>query len=265
MGPSFPNLKMKNWVAVLQRADQRRVLKLQSACLPGQPPHSRVPARTTVTGQAERPQDKQTEPRSTQAWDLSLGVWGVQLLPGRQWLQEECRTWTKLSLNWGRSLKFVARVIKSLLEENVFESLGSCCCCSVTKLCPTLCDPTGCSTPGFSVLHCLLEIAQIRVHWVGDAIWLSHLLLPPFPFALNLFQHQGLFQWVSSLHQMAKVLELQLQHQSFQWIFRVEILKVKKKELGSQFFFYFFLCSCLLCVCMCVYDKKKYIMWDLSS
>ena len=171
MGPSFPNLKMKNWVAVLQRADQRRVLKLQSACLPGQPPHSRVPARTTVTGQAERPQDKQTEPRSTQAWDLSLGVWGVQLLPGRQWLQEECRTWTKLSLNWGRSLKFVARVIKSLLEENVFESLGSCCCCSVTKLCPTLCDPTGCSTPAslsFTVFWRLLRFMSSESVMLSD-------------------------------------------------------------------------------------------------
>ena len=137
---------------------------------------------------------------------------------------------TKLSLNWGRSLKSVARDIKSLLEENVFESLGSCHSYSVFKLCPTLCNPAVCSTPGFSVLHCLLEFAQIHVHWVSNAIWLSHLLLPPFPFALNLSQHQGLFQWVGSLHQVAKVLELQLQHQSFQWILRVEILKVKKRN-----------------------------------
>ena len=63
----------------------------------------------------------------------------------------------------------------------------------------------------------------IHVHWIGDAIQPSHPLLPP-TFAFNLSQHQSLFQWVCSLHQIAKVLELQLQHQSFQWIFRVDFL-----------------------------------------
>ena len=62
------------------------------------------------------------------------------------------------------------------------------------------------------------------IHWVGDAIQPSHPLLPPFPAALSLPQHQGLFQWVNSLHQVAKVLELQLQHQSFQCLFRVDFL-----------------------------------------
>ena len=65
-----------------------------------------------------------------------------------------------------------------------------------------------------------LEFAQTHVHWVDDAIQLSHPLLPPSPLALNLSQHQGFFQWVSSLHQVAKILKFQLQHQSFQWIFR---------------------------------------------
>ena len=65
------------------------------------------------------------------------------------------------------------------------------------------------------VLHRLLESAYPHVHWVGDVIQLSHLLLPPSPPGLNHSQHQGLFQWVSSLHQMAKILELQLQRQSF--------------------------------------------------
>ena len=69
-----------------------------------------------------------------------------------------------------------------------------------------------CSTPGFPVLHYLPEFAQTHVHWVGDAIKLSHPLFSPSPPTLNLFQHQGLFQWVSSSHQVAKVLELQ--HQS---------------------------------------------------
>ena len=97
------------------------------------------------------------------------------------------------------------------------------CCCSVAQLCLTLWDPMDCSPPGFPVLHCLLEFAQIHVHWIGDAIQPSHLVLPPSPPAFNLSPHQGLFQWVSSSHQVAKVLELQLQHQSFQWIPRTDL------------------------------------------
>ena len=87
-----------------------------------------------------------------------------------------------------------------------------------------LCDPMHCSMPGFPVLHHLPELGQTHVHWVSDAIQSSHPLLFPSP-ALSLSQHQGLFQWVCSLHQVAKVLELQLQHQSFQWIFRVDFLQ----------------------------------------
>ena len=98
------------------------------------------------------------------------------------------------------------------------------CCCSVTKSCPTLCNPMNCSKPGISDLHYLLDFSQIRVHWVGDAIQPSHPLPPPYLLAFNLSQHQGLFHWVDSLHQVAKVLELQLQHQSFQWIFVVDFL-----------------------------------------
>ena len=93
---------------------------------------------------------------------------------------------------------------------------------SVTKLCPTLCEPIDCRTPGFLVLHYLPEFAQTHVLQVGDAIQPSLPLSSPFPLAFNLFQHQGLFQWVGSSHQVAKVLELQ--HQSFQWIFRTGFL-----------------------------------------
>ena len=81
-----------------------------------------------------------------------------------------------------------------------------------------------CSMPGFPVLHHLPDCTQTHVHWVGDAIQPSHPQLSPFPPAFNLSQHQGLSQWVSSLHQVPKVLELQLQHQSFQWIFRTDFL-----------------------------------------
>ena len=86
---------------------------------------------------------------------------------------------------------------------------------SVTQLSLTLCDPMDCSTPGFPVHHQLQELAPIHVHWVGDAIQPSHPLSSPSLPAFNLSQHQGLFQWLSSLHQVAKVLEFQLQHQSF--------------------------------------------------
>ena len=72
-----------------------------------------------------------------------------------------------------------------------------------------------CSTPGLPVHHQLLEFTQTHVHWVGDALQPSHPLSSPSPSALNLSQHQGLFKWVSSSHQVAKILQLQLQHQSF--------------------------------------------------
>ena len=96
---------------------------------------------------------------------------------------------------------------------------------SVTQSCPTLSDPIDCSTPGFPVHHQFPELTQTHVHQVGDAIQPSHPLLSPSPPAFNLFQHQGLFKWVSSLHQVAKVLESQLQHQSFQWILRTDFLE----------------------------------------
>ena len=78
---------------------------------------------------------------------------------------------------------------------------------SVTQSCPTLWDPMDCSTLGLPVHHQLLQFTQTHVHWVSDAIQPSHLLSCPSPPALNLSQHQGLFQWVNSSHQVAKGLE----------------------------------------------------------
>ena len=95
---------------------------------------------------------------------------------------------------------------------------------SVTQSCPTLCDPMNRSTPGLPAHHQLPESTQTHVHWVGDAIQPSHPLLSPSPPALNLSQHQGLFKWVSSSHQVAKLLEFQFQHQSFQWTPRTDLL-----------------------------------------
>ena len=82
---------------------------------------------------------------------------------------------------------------------------------SVAESCPTLCDPMDCSTPGFPVHHQLPEFIQIHIHTVGDVIQPSHPLLSPSP-AFNLSQHHGLFKWVSSSDQVAKVLEFQFQH-----------------------------------------------------
>jgi len=95
---------------------------------------------------------------------------------------------------------------------------------SVTQSCPTLCDPMNCSTPSLPVHHQLLKFIQTHVHWVSDAIQPFHPLSSPSPPALNLSQHQSLFKWVSSSHQVAKILEFQLQHQSFQWTPRTDFL-----------------------------------------
>ena len=87
---------------------------------------------------------------------------------------------------------------------------------SVAQSLPTLRDPMDCSTAGLPVHRQLPEFTQTHARRVGDAIQPSHRLSSPSPPVLNISLHQGLFQWVSSSHQVAKVLEFQLQHQSFQ-------------------------------------------------
>ena len=113
----------------------------------------------------------------------------------------------------------------------------------VAQSCLTLCDPMNCSTPGLPVHHQLLESTQTHVHQVGDAIQPSHPLSSPSLPALNLSQHQGLFKWVSSLHQVAKVLDFQLQHQSFQWT--PTSTKILRFSYSLSFSFYVILCSIL--------------------
>ena len=95
---------------------------------------------------------------------------------------------------------------------------------SVAQSCLILWDPTYCSTPGLPVHNQLPKPTLTHVHRVSDVIQPSHPLLSPSPPAFNLPQHQGLFKWVSSSNQVAKLLEFQLQHQSFQWIFRTDLL-----------------------------------------
>ena len=106
----------------------------------------------------------------------------------------------------------------------------------------TFCDPVDYSMPGFSVLYRFLKFAQTHVHCANDAIQPSHLLSPRSPSALSFFQHQDLSQWVISLHHVANILELQFQHQSFQWIFRLDFLlrltgliSLKSKGLSRVF------------------------------
>ena len=96
---------------------------------------------------------------------------------------------------------------------------------SVAQSCPTLCDPMNGSTPGLPVHHKLLESTQTHIHWVGDAIQPSHPLSSPSPHTFKRSQHQGLCKRVSFSHQVAKVLEFHLQHQSFQWTPRTDLLQ----------------------------------------
>ena len=108
---------------------------------------------------------------------------------------------------------------------------------SVAQSCLTLCDPMNHSTPGLPVHHQLPEFTQTHVHRVGDAIQPSHPLLSPPPPAPNPSQHESLFQWVNSSHEVAKVLEFQLQHQSFQWTPRTDVLWKSSVNLMSVKFF----------------------------
>ena len=95
---------------------------------------------------------------------------------------------------------------------------------SVTQSCLILCDTMNCSTPGLPVHHQLPEFTQTHVHWVGDDLPPSHPQSSTSPPAVNLSQHQGLCKWVSWSHQVTKVLEFQLQYQSFQRTPRTDLL-----------------------------------------
>ena len=111
-----------------------------------------------------------------------------------------------MNLKFQRTYPLLARSI-FLIIKYTLKSTSDSPFCYFCLLC-VLSRPHDCSTPGFPVLHCLLEFAQINVHWVSDAIQLSHPLLPPSALPSVFSQDQGFFQWVSSLHQVAKLLEL---------------------------------------------------------
>ena len=146
------------------------------------------------------------------------------------WLFFSSRLSMTLYKSWFISLKkylniYLFRCTRSYLHmgSSIF-IVASVRFSSVAQSCPTLLNPMDCSTPGLLVHHQLLEFTQTHICWVGDAIQPSHPLSPPSPPALNSSQHQGHLQWVSSSHQVVKVLEFQLQHQSFQWTLRADFL-----------------------------------------
>ena len=146
----------------------------------------------------------------------------ISLLSGIDWMVNE--------INLEIILHFMAQIWNQLFfQEYLIYFNGKCYFSSVqfssvTQSRLTLCDPMNRSTPGLPVHHQLPESTQTHVHRVSDAIQPFHPLSSPSPPALNLSQHQGLFQWVNSSHEMAKVLEFQPQHQSFQWTPRTGLL-----------------------------------------
>ena len=181
---------------------------------------------------------------TTWRWISNETLWKHVRLSHRRLLWSHCHTlrqseWVPMMkedwasyLSW--SFIFISHQFRDFKKSQTFcASRTYLCLYTLWKVvvhlltsCATLCDPIDYSTPAFPVLHQLLEFAQTCAHWVGNAIQLSHPLSPSSPPVLNLSQYQGLFQWVTSFHQVIKVLEfqLQLQHQSFQWIFRIDFL-----------------------------------------
>ena len=133
-----------------------------------------------------------------------------------------CRVSVVASLYNGLWLYYL--LIFTIFPSSLKLSKLDLCISLVSQSCLTLCDPVDFSTPGFPVHHQVPELAQTHVHQVSDAIQPSHPLSSPSTPAFNLSQPQGLFKRVSSSHQVAKVLEFQLQHQSLQWLFRTDFL-----------------------------------------
>ena len=119
-------------------------------------------------------------------------------------VQRVAKSWTQLSY-WAYMHAYSIYMYSSLTSGHVSVQFSS-----VAQLCLTLCDPMNCSTPGLLVHHHLPESTQTHVHWVRDAIQPSHPLSSPSAPAPNPSQHQSLFQWVNSSHEVAKVLEFQL-------------------------------------------------------
>jgi len=138
------------------------------------------------------------------------------------WITANCGKFFKrweYQTTWPASWETCMQVKKQQLEPDMEQQFSS-----VTQSSLTLCNPVDCRMPDFPVHHQLLKLSQTHVHRVSGAIQPFHPLSPPSLPTCNPSQHQGLFKWVSSSHQVAKVLEFQLQHQSSQWIFRIDFI-----------------------------------------
>ena len=154
----------------------------------------------------------------TWVW-VNPGSWCWTGRPGELQSMGSWRVWYDwvTKLNWTELNSPIPIHFSSLIPKMLMFTLAISSFSSVAQSCPTLCHPMNRSTSGLPVYHQLLQFTQTHAHWVGDAIQPSHPLCPPSPPAPSPSQHQGLFQWVSSSHEMVKVLEFQLQHQSCQW------------------------------------------------
>ena len=130
--------------------------------------------------------------------------------------------WFQIVINAMEKIKWYKNWLETRQETLDVELIIKWYCCSLAKSHPTLCDPMDCSMPGFPVLHYLLEFAQIHLHWVDYAIYV--ILCHPLSFCLQSFPASEYFPMSQFFYQVAKVLEFQLHHQSFQWIFRVDFL-----------------------------------------
>ena len=128
---------------------------------------------------------------------------------------------------------WIIKTIGSLFVYPTYAVIYAVCAqfSSVAQLCLTLCDLMDCSMQSLPVHHQLPDFTQTHVHWVGDALQPSHPLSSSSPPAFNLSHHEGIFKWVSSSHQMAKVLKFHLQNHSFQWIFRTDFIRIDWLEL----------------------------------
>ena len=160
--------------------------------------------------------------------NLARWLWKLAMMFTKWSLQAWSRLCPQLSCASSRSWNWFYwnGHFQSLVQPLTFIQFSS-----VTQSCPTLCDPMNHSTPGLPVHHQHPQSTQTHVHWVGDAIQPSQPLSSPSPLALNPSQHQSLFQWVNSSHEVAKVLEFQLQYQFFQWTPRTDLLRMDWLDL----------------------------------
>ena len=213
-------LVVEQWKLRRVASESQRTQSLGPQSLPLATPHLQIPSCNQKWGSAAHCSKANKEARWAEMkacfiLDARNQGWGGEgQCLSKGWLPSNPTQWARAFKGRGSGLR--AETIQSVLQFS-----------SVAQSCPTLCDPMNHSTPGLPVHHQLPEFTQTHVHWVSDAIQLSHSLSSPSPPTLNLSQHQDIFKWVSSSHQVAKVLEFQLQHQSFQWTPRTDLLAVQ--------------------------------------